>query len=164
MDNRELKLLSDVPNEENLYASLILALSNNSGRYNHFYNLLKDIPEVAKIFSSITTLFPWTPEETWMVLLRAETNILRAQSAKFIPELIEYAILLSMNPNVLSIENDLSQEEIDKWKNLIIPAVHLFIFFYLEKDLERYIRRRPLAYIISPMYYRRSALHYHVIG
>jgi len=164
MNNREIKLLSNVPNEENLYASLILALSNNTGRYNYFYNLLKDIPEVAKLFSSITTLFPWTHEETWMVLLRAETNILRAQSAKFIPELIEYAILLSMNPRVLSIENDLSQEEIDKWKNLIIPTVHLFIFSYLEKDLERYIRRRPLAYIISPLYYRRSALHYHVIG
>jgi len=164
MENRELKLLSDVPNEENLYASLILALSNNGGRYNYFYNLLKDIPEIAKLFSSITTLFPWTPEETWMVLLRAETNILRAQSAKFIPELIEYAILLSMNPRILSIENNLSQEEIDKWKNLIIPAVHLFIFSFLEKDLERYIRRRPLAYIISPMYYRRSALHYYVIG
>lgn len=162
--NREIPQITNVINDENLFASMILAFSDNVNTFTDFYNRMKDIPEISKIFSSIATLFPWEPEETWMVLLRAESNILRAQSAKFIPELIEYALLLSMNPRILSIENELSQEELKKWQNLIIPAIHLFIYSYLEKDLEQYIKGRPLAYIISPRYYIYSSLHYHVIG
>jgi len=162
--NREIPQITNVINDENLFASIILAFSSNIHTFTDFYNRMKDIPEISKLFSAIATLFPWEPEETWMVLLRAESNILRAQSAKFIPELIEYALLLSMNPRIISLENDISQEELKKWQDLIIPAVHLFIYSYLEKDLEQYIRRRPLAYIISPRYYIYSHLHYHVIG
>ncbi|MFX1558758.1 MAG: hypothetical protein ACFFC9_16010, partial [Promethearchaeota archaeon] len=81
-----------------------------------------------------------------------------------IPELIEYALLLSMNPQILTIENNLSQDDLSRWQHLIIPTVHLFMYSFLEKDLENYIRRRPLAYIISPRYYVHSSLHYHVIG
>ncbi|MFX0177406.1 MAG: hypothetical protein ACFE85_14415 [Candidatus Hodarchaeota archaeon] len=150
--------------EEVMYSLMILALSPNVMSYSYFHNFMKDIPEVAKFYSSIATLFPWDPEETWMILLRAESNILKAQSAKFIPELIEYALLLSMNPQILTIENDLSKDELSRWQHLIIPTVHLFMYSFLEKDLEKYIKRRPLAYIISPRYYVHSSLHYHVIG
>ncbi|MFW9937158.1 MAG: hypothetical protein ACFFD5_05875 [Candidatus Thorarchaeota archaeon] len=150
--------------EEVMYSLMILALSPNISSYDYFHNFVKDIPEVAKFYSSIATLFPWDPEETWMILLRAESNILKAQSAKFIPELIEYALLLSMNPQILTIENNLSQDELLRWQHLIIPTVHLFMYSFLEKDLENYIKRRPLAYIISPRYYVHSSLHYHVIG
>ena len=99
-----------------------------------------------------------------MIILRAQSNILKAQSAKFIPELVEYALLMSLNPNILTIENNVTQQQLTKWRHLIIPTIHLSIYSYLEKDLETYIRRRPLAYIIAPRYYHRSMLHYHAIG
>ncbi len=150
--------------EENVYASFILALAENPEKFSFFDELLEDVPLVGKIFSTVASLFPWTPEETWMILLRAESNILRAQSAKFIPELIEYSLLLMMNEEILKIENNFSKEEFEKWKYLYVPVVHLMAYSLLEKDLTNYIKRRPLAYVISPRYYVHSSLHYHVIG
>ncbi len=150
--------------EEMTFVLFILSFSTNLDSYNYFHELIEDIPEGAKFFSAISSLFPWDPEETWRVLLRAQSNILKAQSAKFIPELMEYAILMCLNPNVLMIENNISKEQLDKWKYLIIPTIHLSIYSFFEKDLESYIRRRPLAYIIAPRYYHHSMLHYHAIG
>ena len=98
------------------------------------------------------------------MLLRAQSNILKAQSAKFIPELMEYAILMCLNTNVLKIENNITKKQADMWKYLVIPLIHLSIYSFFEKDLETYIRRRPLAYIITPRYYHYSMLHYHSIG
>ncbi|MFX1571549.1 MAG: hypothetical protein ACFFB0_02290 [Promethearchaeota archaeon] len=150
--------------EEMIFVLLILAFSTKLDSYNYFYEIIEDIPEGTKFFSAISSLFPWDPEETWRVLLRAQSNILKAQSAKFIPELMEYAILMCLNPNVLLIENNISQEQLAKWKFLINPVIHLSIYSFFEQDLETYIRRRPLAYIIAPMYYHHSMLHYHSIG
>jgi len=150
--------------EEMIFVLLILAFSTSLDSYNYFYEIIEDIPEGTKFFSAISSLFPWDYEETWRVLLRAQSNILKAQSAKFIPELMEYAILMCLNPNVLLIENNISIEQLDKWKYLIIPIIHLSIYSFFEKDLETYIRRRPLAYIIAPGYYHHSMLHYHAIG
>ncbi|MFX1378792.1 MAG: hypothetical protein ACFFA4_06825 [Promethearchaeota archaeon] len=150
--------------EEMMFVLLILAFSTNLDSYNYFYEIVEDITEGTKFFSALSSLFPWDPEETWRVLLRAQSNILKAQSAKFIPELMEYAILMCTNPNVLMIENNISKEELDKWKYLIIPTIHLSIYSFFEKDLESYIRRRPLAYIIAPRYYHHSMLHYHAVG
>jgi len=150
--------------EEMTFVLFILSFSINLDAYNYYHELIEDIPEGAKFFAAISSLFPWDPEETWRVLLRAQSNILKAQSAKFIPELMEYAILMCLNPNVLMIENNISQEQLDKWKYLIIPTIHLSIYSFFEKDLETYIRRRPLAYIIAPRYYHHSMLHYHAIG
>ena len=150
--------------EEMMFVLLIMAFSTNLDLYNYFYKLVEDMPEGSKFFSALSSLFPWDPEETWRVLLRAQSNILKAQSAKFIPELMEYAILMCLNPNVLRIENNISKEQLDKWRYLIIPTIHLSIYSFFEKDLETYIRRRPLAYIIAPRYYHYSMLHYHSIG
>ncbi len=150
--------------EEMTFVLFLLSFSAKLDSYNYFHELIEDIPEGARFFSAISSLFPWDPEETWQVLLRAQSNILKAQSAKFIPELMEYAILMCLNPNVLMIENNISKEQLDKWKFLIIPTIHLSIYSFFEKDLESYIRRRPLAYIIAPRYYHHSMLHYHAIG
>jgi len=150
--------------EEMIFVLLILAFSTNLDSYNYFHEIIEDIPEGNKFFSAISSLFPWDAEETWRVLLRAQSNILKAQSAKFIPELMEYGILMCLNPNILMIENNISKEQLDIWKFLIIPTIHLSIYSFFEKDLETYIRRRPLAYIIAPRYYRHSMLHYHAIG
>ncbi len=150
--------------EEMTFVLLILAFSTNLDSYNYFHEIIEDIPEGTKFFSALSSLFPWDSEETWRVLLRAQSNILKAQSAKFIPELMEYAILMCSNPNVLMVENDVSNEQLDKWKNLIIPTIHLSFYSFFEKDLETYIRRRPLAYIIAPRYFHHSMLHYHAIG
>ena len=150
--------------DEARFASFILPLVDDRTKYNYFQDQLKDIPEGSKFFSTVASLFPWDPEETWMVFLRAEMNVLKAQSAKFIPELIEYALLLTMNQKIIQIENNISQNYLERWKNLFVPIVHLITYSFLEKDLQEYIKRRPLAYIISPRYYYRSSLHYHVIG
>ena len=163
-DSKLMKHLKNIRDQEMAYATLVLPLVSDFSHYEYFYNMMEDIPEVAKFFSAVASLFPWDPEETWIVLLRAQSNILRAQSAKFIPELIEYAILLSLHPAVIDLENSIPEEWFDKWINLIIPLVHVLTYSYLEKDLVRYIRRRPLAYVISPRFYVRSALHYHVLG
>jgi hypothetical protein len=151
-------------NEEMIFVLLILAFSTSLDAYNYFYELIEDIPEGTKFFSSIASLYPWEPEETWMILLRAQSNVLKAQSAKFIPELMEYALLMCLNPNVLKIENNLSEMQLRRWRNLIIPTIHLSIYSFFEQDLEKYIRTRPLAYIIAPRYYYGSMLHYHAIG
>ena len=150
--------------EEMTFVLLILAFSTNLDSYNYFHEIIEDIPEGTKFFSALSSLFPWDSEETWRVLLRAQSNILKAQSAKFIPELMEYAILMCSNPNILIVENEISNEQLDKWKHLIIPAIHLSFYSFFEKDLETYIRRRPLAYIIAPRYFHHSMLHYHAIG
>ncbi|MFW9969737.1 MAG: hypothetical protein ACFFDF_06015 [Candidatus Odinarchaeota archaeon] len=150
--------------EEMIFVLLILAFSTNLDSYNYFHEIIEDISEGTKFFSALSSLFPWEPEETWRVLLRAQSNILKAQSAKFIPELMEYAILMCTNPNILMIENNISKEQLDKWRYLIIPTIHLSIYSFFERDLESYIRRRPLAYIIAPRYYHHSMLHYHAVG
>ena len=164
-----IKIFKDQPigslsNEEVVYASFVIPFIGDLSKLNYFNDLLRDIPEGSKFFASVSALFPWDVKETWMILLRAETNILRAQSAKFIPELIEYALILAMNPKIIRIENSFSQSQYDEWTQLIIPIVHLLAYTLLEKDLEKYVRKRPLAYIISPRYYHRSSLHYHVVG
>jgi len=145
-------------------ALLLLAFSSNPEKYLYFSELLIEMPNGKEIFSAIATLFPWDAEETWMLLLRAESAILRAQSAKFIPELIVFALLLTMNPNILNIENNFEKKDYERWRYLIIPTIHLFNYKLLEKGFETYIKSRPLAYIISPRYRRHSSLHYHRIG
>ncbi|MFX1480480.1 MAG: hypothetical protein ACFFCI_20480, partial [Promethearchaeota archaeon] len=155
--------LRSYTDEEMVHVLLILALSTHLDSYNYFFKIMEDIPQGTKFFSAVCSLFPWDPEETWMVMLRAQSNILKAQSAKFIPELIEYSLLMTLNPQILTIENDISQEELKRWQTLTIPFIHLSIYSYLEKDLETYIRRRPLAYIIAPRYFIYSSLHYHTV-
>ncbi len=164
-----IKIFKDQPigslsNDEVVYASFVIPFIGDLSKLNFFNDLLRDIPEGSKFFASVSALFPWDVKETWMILLRAEMNILRAQSAKFVPELIEYALLLAMNPKIITIENSFSQSQYDEWTQLIIPIIHLLAYTFLEKDLEKYVRKRPLAYIISPRYYHHSSLHYHVIG
>ena len=158
------KPIGSLSNEEVVYASFVIPFIGDLSKLNFFNDLLRDIPEGSKFFAAVSALFPWDVKETWMILLRAEINILRAQSAKFVPELIEYALLLAMNPKIIKVENTFSQSQYDEWIQLIIPIVHLLAYTFFEKDLEKYVRKRPLAYIISPRYYHRSSLHYHVIG
>ena len=167
--NNLIKVFKDQPigslsNDEVVYASFVIPFIGDLSKLSFFNDLLRDVPEGSKFFASVSALFPWDVKETWMILLRAEMNILRAQSAKFVPELIEYALLLAMNPEIIKVENSFSESQYDEWTQLIIPIVHLLAYTFLEKDLAKYVRRRPLAYIISPRYYIYSSLHYHVIG
>lgn len=164
-----IKIFRDQPigslsNDEVVYASFVIPFIGDLSKLNFFSDLMRDVPEGSKFFASVSALFPWDVKEIWMILLRAEMNILRAQSAKFIPELIEYALLLAMNPKIIRVENSFSQSQYDEWTQLVIPIVHLLAYTFLEKDLEKYVIKRPLAYIISPRYYHHSSLHYHVIG
>lgn len=165
LDNHLKNQIIKTKNKKYTTASLlILALSPNPEKYQYFNTLFTEAPNGKEIFSAIATLFPWDVEETWMVLLRAESVILRAQSAKFIPELLVYALLLTMNPSILNIEENLEMEDLKRWRYLIIPTIHLLNYGLMEEGLETYVKSRPLAYIISPRYRVYSSLHYHRIG
>ncbi len=145
-------------------ALLILAVSPNTKKYEFFNEKFKDLADGKEIFSAIAALFPWKAEETWQVILRAESIILGAQSARFISELLTSAILLTMNPKILNIERNLEVKNLNIWNNFLIPAFQVINYRSLEDEFESYIVNRPLSYIISPRYRHYSSLHYHRIG
>ena len=156
---------------DDVFAILLLAFTKWIGKYEYFIDVFKTIPEGNKIFAALATLFPWNSEETWSLLRRAESNILRDQRAKFIPELNEYAILLIMNPEILAIENNISKAKLTAWKYVIIPAVQAIVSTVMEEKIYANIQARPLSYITSPYYYYRphgymyyTTLHYHTTG
>lgn len=145
-------------------AILLLALSDNPERFLYFINKFDALPDGKLIFSAVCALFPWDPEETWSVLLRAESTILKTQGAKFVPELLEYAILISINTDVLSIENNLSSEYIAWWKRFVIPIVQAVFAFVIEEDLKDFVEARPLSFITTPHYHGHMYLHTHHFG
>lgn len=165
--------LSQEPIQEidDVLAVLLLAFTTVPGKYEYFIDRFKDLPQEKKLFAALATLFPWYSEETWTLLLRAESNILRDQRAKFVPELNEYAILLSMNPEIIAIENNVTPMELATWKYVIVPAVQAIVSTALEERIYSSIQSRPMSYITSPYYYRQprgymyfTTLHYHTIG
>jgi hypothetical protein len=160
----------DPANEQDeVLAVLLLALTKNPKKYEYFLDAFQSITHGRKMFAAIASLFPWDTKETWMVLLRAESSIQREQSAKFVPELIEYAMLLSLNPEILAIENNISAAQLAAWKYIAIPAIQAVVIGGLEGRIESYIRARPLSYVTYPRYYHRrymhtTSLHYHTTG
>ncbi|HME51344.1 MAG TPA: hypothetical protein VKM55_03950 [Candidatus Lokiarchaeia archaeon] len=163
--------------KEDVLAVLFLAFTSKSQSsswtrtFEYFLDIFKDILDGKKLFAALATAFPWEAEETWMILLRAESNILRGQRAKFVPELLEYAVMLAMNPEIIAIENNISPAQIDAWKTVIIPVAQAIITTSLEDMIYSYIQSRPMSYITSPYYYRRpygymhtTSLHYHTTG
>ena len=163
--------------KDDMLAILLLAFASDARsfpwtkNFEFFQEMFKDIPEGKNILCAIAALFPWAASETWMVLLRAESNILRGQRAKFVPELIEYAVLLAMNPAILAIENSISLQQLAAWRYMIIPAIQAVIMTGMEDYIYSYIQSRPMSYITSPYYYRRhhgyihtTTLHYHTTG
>ena len=152
-----------------MHAVLLLALSKRPQKYGEFLDTFQSITHGKKMFAAIATLFPWDAKETWMVLLRAQSSIQREQSAKFVPELLEYAILLALNPEVIAIEDDISPIQLAAWKYLAIPAIQAVVIGGLEGRIESYIRSRPLSYVTYPRYYHHhhihhTRLHYHTTG
>jgi len=158
-----------IDEQDEVHAVLLLALSKRPQKYGEFLDTFQSITHGKKMFAAIATLFPWDAKETWMVLLRAQSSIQREQSAKFVPELLEYAILLALNPEVIAIENDISPVQLAAWKYLAIPAIQAVVIGGLEGRIESYIRSRPLSYVTYPRYYHhhhihRTRLHYHTTG
>jgi hypothetical protein len=161
--------LDPIDEQDEVFMVLLLALAKQPKNYDYFLDTFKEIAQGRKIFAAIAALFPWDARETWMVLLRAESSIQRGQSAKFVPELIEYALLLSLNPEILAIENNISPAQLAAWKYLVIPSIQATVLAGLEGRIESYIRSRPLSYITYPRYYHhhhlhQAHLHYHTTG
>jgi hypothetical protein len=169
--------------EDKLNSLLILGFVDNIQDFSYFLNHLKNLQDGKGFFAAVAAIFPWPSQETWMVLRRAESNILRAQSAQFLPELMEYAILLTMNPTALAIENGITAQSILRWRFLVIPTIQSIMVTGMEQIIENYIMSRPYAYITSPRYYyygyhrgygarpihsgmqrHHSSLHHHTIG
>ncbi len=126
-------------------------------------------------YAALLTILPWEPLETWRIILRAESNILKTQSAQFVPELIEYSILLSLHPFILNIGGIFDLNDQSKWLNLIFPMIQLMEIGYAGQELENYVSFRPLSYITGPRFdghgngsalyrYSGSALHTHTFG
>nr|MDO8113637.1 hypothetical protein [Candidatus Sigynarchaeota archaeon] len=163
--------LDAIDEQDEVFMVLLLAFANQPKNYDYFLDLFKTISHGRKIFAAIASLFPWDASETWMVLLRAESNILRGQSAKFVPELIEYAMLLALNPDIVAIENSISPLQLAAWKFVIVPVVQSVVYSGLEPRIMNYMQSRPLSYVTAPYYYHRrytymhhTSLHYHTTG
>ncbi len=158
-----------IDEQDEVHAVLLLALSKQPQKYENFLDTFQSVTHGRKMFAAIATLFPWDAKETWMVLMRAESSIQREQSAKFVPELIEYAILLTLNPEIIAIENNVSPAQLAAWKYLAIPAIQAVVIGGLEPRIGSYIQSRPLSYVSYPRYYHHhhihhTSLHYHTTG
>ncbi|NMC07161.1 MAG: hypothetical protein GYA24_18235 [Candidatus Lokiarchaeota archaeon] len=155
--------------QDEVLAVLLLSLSKQPKKYETFLETFKSVTHGRKLFAAIAAMFPWDAAETWAVLLRAESCIQREQSAKFVPELIEYAILLSLNPEIVVIEDNIPEQQLAAWKYLAIPAIQAAVIGGLEPRIESYIQARPMSYVMYPRYYRHhhihhTSLHYHTTG
>ncbi|MCF2138730.1 MAG: hypothetical protein K9W44_01580 [Candidatus Lokiarchaeota archaeon] len=134
-------------------AFILLALAKNPLKFNYFLPRVNHGVQGAKFFAAALTLLPWSEEETWLLLKRAETHILMAQSIQFIPELLEYSIILNFNPDLLLSLEGLKENEDEYWKCVIIPIIATIDVFSLSEEISDYVRRRPLSYITNPRPY-----------
>ncbi len=139
-------------------AMLLLAFSRHPEQYPYFLNRLEAIPYGKEILAAMATLFPWDAEETWAVLLRAESHILSTQSAKFVPEVSQYAITLASNPGILIAENSITRDDLQRWIRYVIPAIQAVMAYVLEADISQFIQERPVSYVTSPQI---TSGHYH---
>jgi hypothetical protein len=141
---------------ESIMAVLLLAFAEDPLKYNYFYPKMTEGVEGTQFFAAVLSLLPWAAEETWQIVLRAESSVLRGQGVQFIPELLEYAILLVMNPQIMAMINGISIEFFARWRFVVIPSVLAVATSSLEKEIENYVQRRPLAYITNPQPYYYS--------
>ncbi len=146
-------------------AMLLLAFSRHPEQYPFFLSRLEAIPYGKEVLAAMATLFPWDAEETWAVLLRAESNILSTQSAKFVPEVSQYAITLASNPGILMAENSITRDDLQRWIRFVIPSIQAVMAYVLEADISQFIQERPVSYVTSPQitsgHYHYHHHHYH---
>jgi len=161
-------------------ALMLLAFAAVPSKFNYFLSRVNHGVHGGKFFAAVLSLLPWTAEETWILLKRAEAQILMAQSVQFIPELLEYGLILNLNPDLLAYIGGVSSDDLNFWTHVIIPAVAAVNVFSLDEEIANYVQIRPLAYITNPRpyyyhhgFYRRhywfgwrarSARSFHPIG
>ncbi|WP_457558663.1 hypothetical protein [Candidatus Harpocratesius sp.] len=134
-------------------AFILLALAKNPIKFNYFLPRVNHGIQGAKFFAASLTLLPWSEEETWLLLKRAETHVLMAQSVQFIPELLEYSIILNFNLDLLLSLEGLKENEYEYWKCVIIPIITTIDIFSLSEEISDYVSKRPLSYITNPRPY-----------
>jgi hypothetical protein len=152
-----------------IMALIVLALSPDAKRFNYFIPKVNHGIRGSKYFASVLSVLPWSPELSWQLLRRAETAILTAQSVQFIPELLEYGLVLNLNPALLQMVGNVSMDFLKYWAFVIIPAIAGINLYSLDEEISDYVRERPLAYITNPRpyyyyhgyYYRRRYHVYH---
>ena len=151
--------------QEETCALLLMAFSeldNVTAKYKAYYLKFKGIKEGRKIFAGICSIMPWPVEETWRVILRAESTILQAQSAKFLPELVQYAVCMCINPEIVALGSTFSIQDITIWKYMVIPTLLSSYLYVLDEKIEKEIYKNPHRYLTRPRYYTRTLLHRHV--
>jgi endonuclease YncB( thermonuclease family) len=154
---------------ETIAAALIMGFANDQSPLEYFEKLFSAFPVGKDLYAAIATLLPWPKEETWAILRRAESMILQGQSASFVPELLEYALLLVFNPGIMALVGNVSPAVLAKWKYVLLPIIQASFFYIMEDDLATFVTNRPLSYIVPPqLYFYRtygtSMLHPHVVG
>lgn len=149
------------------YSSLfLLALADDPSKFNYFYPKVNHGLKGSTYFASALTLLPYSAEETWLMLKRAEKHVLASQSVQFIPELLEYSIILNFNPNLLQNTAELNELDLIYWKSVILPLLATIDVFSLNEEISSYVNGYPLAYITNPRpyyyyygYYRRPVYY-----
>ena len=145
-----------VNEQTDVLALLLLGLADDPLKYNYFHPRLSAAPEVARFFAAVLTLFPWTAEETWQLMLRVEQTVLRSQSVQFMPELLEYGIMILSNVNFILAANNVDASFYIKWQTLLLPCIMGVHVNSLENQIETYLKTRPLSYITNPRPYYYS--------
>ncbi|TFH31143.1 MAG: hypothetical protein E4G98_00665 [Promethearchaeota archaeon] len=138
--------------------TLLFAFADDPMKFNYFLPRVNHGIKGAKFFATALTLLPWPAEETWLLLKRAETHILMAQSVQYIPELLEYSIILNYNPFLLKYIGGLNEYDLEYWNCVIIPVLATIDVLSLNEEISDYVRDRPLAYVTNPSPY------YHYYG
>jgi hypothetical protein len=154
---------------ETVAAALILGFADDPSSLEYFENLFSSVPVGKHLFSAIATILPWSKEEAWAVLRRAESAILLKQSASFVPELVQYAFLLSMHPDAMALSGNVSPVVLATWRYMLIPVIQASFVYVLEGNFQSFVINRPNSYIIAPRayyfsQYGTSRLHQHMVG
>ncbi|MHA1776687.1 MAG: hypothetical protein DRO88_12030 [Promethearchaeia archaeon] len=144
-----------------LTSLFILALSDDPSKFSYFLPKVNHGLKGATFFASTLSIMPWTKEESWLLLKRAEKQVLMAQSVQFIPELLEYSIILNLNPKLLSSIGELSEVDLKYWKYVILPIIASIDIFSLNEEISNYVEKYPLSYITNPRPYYHYYGYYH---
>jgi hypothetical protein len=144
-------------NHHDILAALLLAFSSEPLQFNYFYPRVNHGTQGGKFFATVLTLLPWSPEETWQMLKRAESQILMAQSVQFIPELLEYGLMLNLNLDLLVLTSSIDSNTLNFWKHVILPCILGINLYSLDDEIADYVQTHPLAYITNP----RPYYYYH---
>ena len=143
--------------------AFLLAFAKDRSKYVRFTELLKHNTNEIKFFAAVASLLPWSVEKTWVLLKRAQNVLLKSKMFKFIPEMLEIALLMLFNNRIIELEDEISIEDYVKTRYVVMPTVHITLLYMMYPILDTILSEQPMAFIASRNYHRRyylTSLHY----